>query len=211
CFKILIRQIVAAMLLKEPAQNVVQKFAGVDRQQVERGFAARFELQHPVREETERAVSVCAEPARAVNMIRAEMPLEHRTQIRICDLAIVRPEPTAVALVLDLCALQRGCGNKFAKFGLSQEFGNEPCRKIARRSTARLTFPLANQNRRQFCRCRSCGKLMSIDITADLHYVEFRRCNGAPQLFNGVRRNRLSPIAQRQGSSQIESLGGATS
>src|SRR5262252_3362189 len=95
------REIIAAMVFKKPAQDVVQQFAGVDRLQIERGFAARLKPQDAVAEKPEGAISIGAQTAGAVDMLRAEVLLQHPSQVRIRDLAIIRSEPFAMPRLLN--------------------------------------------------------------------------------------------------------------
>jgi len=69
-------QRLATMTLEEASQDVVQKFSCVNRLQVERRFAARFESQHSLREEAIRAVAINTQTARAVNEVRAKLQFQ---------------------------------------------------------------------------------------------------------------------------------------
>src|SRR5436190_12492424 len=90
------------MLFQESSQDVVQQFAGVERGQIERGFAARLEPQHPVGEKSIRTVAVDTQPAGAVHVIASEVAREHGAQVRVGNLAIKRPKPGAVSGALDI-------------------------------------------------------------------------------------------------------------
>src|ERR1041385_1668591 len=61
-------QIFAAMLFKETPQNIVQKFSGVDRLQIERGFRARLKSQYSAREKSKLAIAIAAQKARPVTV-----------------------------------------------------------------------------------------------------------------------------------------------
>src|SRR6185436_19015180 len=89
-FPIELVQRLATMFLEEATQDVVQEFAGVDRLQIERGLATRFEPQHALREEAIRTVAVNAQAAGAVNEVRTELLLDQAKQIGIGDDAVVR-------------------------------------------------------------------------------------------------------------------------
>src|SRR5205807_10487605 len=97
-------QILATMFFKEATQNVVQQLAGVNRLQIERGFAARFELQDTICKKAKRAIAIRAESARAVDMLEAEVSRQHHPQISLINLAIVGTEPVLVTLMLDFHA-----------------------------------------------------------------------------------------------------------
>ena len=105
CVVTLSGQIFAAMLFKEAPQNIVQKFAGVDRLQIECGFRARLKSQYSTREKAKCAVAIAAQTAGAVNVIRSELTSQHPAQIRDTDLAVIRSKPLAISLALDSHAL----------------------------------------------------------------------------------------------------------
>src|SRR6476661_6126223 len=96
------------MLLEETTQNVVQQLAGVDGLQIERRFAARLDTQDAITEKSEGAVSVRAQPAGTVNMIRSEMIGEHLPQIIIRNFTVVSAEPVAVPRMFNPDSFARG-------------------------------------------------------------------------------------------------------
>src|SRR5215471_12137190 len=96
------------MLFKEAAQDVVQQLAGIDRLQIERGFATRLNSQDAIAEKAEGAIPVSAQTAGAVHMLRAEVPRQHQTQVGIGDLTVIGAKPLAMTSLLDTDPAQRG-------------------------------------------------------------------------------------------------------
>ena len=94
------------MLFKKATQDVVQQFARVDRLQVQRRFAARFELQHALAKEAVSAISIGAQAAGTVNKLGAKSLVQQSQQMRIGNLAVVRSKPRACALAFNLDATQ---------------------------------------------------------------------------------------------------------
>src|SRR2546430_2151159 len=95
------------MLFKEAPQDIVQKFAGVDRLQIERGFRARLKSQYSTREKAKCAVAIAAQTAGAINVIRSEMSRQHPAQISVTNLAIISSKRFTISLALNGYALPR--------------------------------------------------------------------------------------------------------
>src|ERR1041384_7870103 len=193
-------QVFAAMLFKETPQNIVQKFSGVDRLQIERGFRARVKSQYSAREKSKRAVAVAAQTARAVTVLRSEMTSQHPAQISIADLAVIRSKPLVVSFALDSYALPRRRGNIALRFRPLQQLLRHCWRKSDDVRLPRRLLALSDQGHRQLISPGSVEHIMRVNIAANLLDLDLRRRNRAAQFFDIVRRDGFAAVVQGQRS-----------
>src|SRR5438045_7728055 len=116
------RQKLRAMLFKEAPQNIVQEFARIDGLEIECRFSAGFNLQHPIGEKSEFAISVITQTAGAVNVARPEMSRQHLSQIGVRYFTVKWSEPLAVAVLFDLHASSCRSRNQPVTFGALYQF-----------------------------------------------------------------------------------------
>src|ERR1041384_1387283 len=204
-------QIFAAMLFKETPQNIVQKFSGVDRLQIERSFRWWFKSHYSAREKSKRAVAVAAQTARSVNVLRSEMTSQHLAQISIADLAVIRSKPLTVSLALDSYALPRRRGNIALRFRPLQQLLRRCWRKSGDVRWPRRLLALPDQGHRQLTSPGSVEHIMRVNVAANLLDLELRRRNRAAQFFDIIRRDGFAAVVQGQRSRQIQSISCSTS